>query len=148
MVAFDRRMLRRRKRVPAFSPVPVRPRADGWTPARQAAFIAALSLTHCIRSAAARAGMSRESAYRLRRHPGAASFAAAWDAILDNFGQLGPRKVTPDELWRRAQQGLLQPLVWRGRHTANYWKPDTTALLRLLANRGRAQVWDWSEPGR
>jgi hypothetical protein len=123
----------RRRRVPAFAPVPVRARKDGWTPERQAAFIAALALTRCIRTAAARAGLSRESAYRLRARPDAASFAAAWDAILANHGQPLARKVTALEVGLRARGGLIQPVLWRGRHVANRWKADHLALLRLLA---------------
>lgn len=68
--------------VPTFIPVPVRARSDGWTAERQCAFIAALARTGCVGSAAEAAGMSRETAYRLRRRKGAESFAAAWDSIL------------------------------------------------------------------
>src|SRR4051812_30435887 len=63
----------------AFETVPVKPRHDGWTPARQLAFILRLALLGGVASAAKAVGMSRESAYRLRDHPGAAGFAAAWD---------------------------------------------------------------------
>jgi hypothetical protein len=68
--------------IPSFTPVPRRSRRDGWTVGRQRAFIAALARTRCVGRAAAAAGMSRESAYRLRRRKGAESFAAAWDSIL------------------------------------------------------------------
>jgi len=68
--------------VPSFVPVPVRARRDGWTAERQLTFIAALAQTGSIGQAALAAGMSRESAYRLRRRKGAESFAAAWDSIL------------------------------------------------------------------
>jgi hypothetical protein len=54
-------------RVPAFTPVPVRRRADGWTPGRQAAFLEHLAARLSVTEAAGRVGMSRESAYRLRR---------------------------------------------------------------------------------
>lgn len=62
--------------------IPTRARRDGWTIERQRAFIATLISVGCVRLAAAAAGMSRESAYRLRRRKGAESFAAAWDSIL------------------------------------------------------------------
>jgi hypothetical protein len=68
--------------VPAFTPVPGRARRDGWTEERQRAFIAALDGTGCVGRAAAAVGMSRKSAYRLRRRKGAESFAAAWDSIM------------------------------------------------------------------
>ena len=63
-------------------PSPARPRHDGWTPARQLAFLGALSLTRCVTRSAAAAGMSRKSAYRLRGRPDGALFAARWDQIL------------------------------------------------------------------
>lgn len=68
--------------IPAFTPVPVRARRDGWTAERQRMFIATLADTGCVGRAALAAGMSRESAYRLRRRKGAESFTAAWDSIL------------------------------------------------------------------
>src|SRR3954453_264643 len=67
---------------PPFEPVPCRARRDGWTPERQRAFLHRLAQARSVSRAAVSVGMSRESAYRLRRRPGAASFAAAWDAIL------------------------------------------------------------------
>lgn len=64
------------------SPTPQRFRHDGWTPRRQLAFLDTLARTRSVTRAAAAAGMSRESAYRLRRRPSAALFAAAWDRAL------------------------------------------------------------------
>jgi len=57
-------------------------RGDGWTPRRQLDFLDGLARTRSVTRAARAAGMSRESAYRLRRRPSAALFAAAWDRIL------------------------------------------------------------------
>jgi hypothetical protein len=65
-----------------FDPVPVRARKDGWTPARQAAFIAALRETRCVLEACRRVGLSSESAYRLYRRADAASFRRAWHAAF------------------------------------------------------------------
>ncbi|MCB1719955.1 MAG: hypothetical protein KDK05_32950, partial [Candidatus Competibacteraceae bacterium] len=42
------------------------PRHDGWTPARQAAFLRELAASHCVSAAARAVGMSRQSAYALR----------------------------------------------------------------------------------
>ena len=55
-------------------------RRDGWTTDRQVKFIIALHKTRSVARAAAAAGMSRESAYRLRDRPGHSDFARAWDA--------------------------------------------------------------------
>jgi hypothetical protein len=63
-------------------PVPLRHRGDGWTPCRQREFLAVLARTRSIAGAAAAVGLSRTAAYRLRHHPAARDFAAAWDAAL------------------------------------------------------------------
>ena len=73
---------RRMPRVPAFYPVPIRSRRDGWTPQRQADFLGYLAETGSVMGACEAVGMSRKSAYRLPVRPGAESFAAAWDAAL------------------------------------------------------------------
>jgi hypothetical protein len=125
-------------RVPAFSPVPLRARTDGWTPARQAAFLGALAVTGSVCEAARRVGMSRQSACRLRKRPGAGSFAAAWDAVLRR-GKGPSRKFTPDELAQRALYGLLKPVIYAGRHVATVWKLDKSALLRFLTQLDRGE---------
>ena len=102
----------RGRRVPAFTPVPLRFRADGWTPLRQAAFLGALAETWSVAAAARAAGMSRESAYRLREKPGAESFAAAWDAILAQRPESW--KSTNELLWHRLFYGTLKPVMRGG----------------------------------
>jgi hypothetical protein len=68
---------------PDFTPVPLaRSRADGWTPERQHMFIAALSATGTVDSAARSVGMTRMAAYNLRKRAGAESFAHAWDLAI------------------------------------------------------------------
>ncbi|MBV9931509.1 MAG: hypothetical protein JO013_11265 [Alphaproteobacteria bacterium] len=66
----------------AFTPVPLRTRADGWSPALQLAFIHALADGAKPGEAARALGKNRQNAYALRRRPGAESFAAAWDAAV------------------------------------------------------------------
>jgi len=61
---------------------PRRPRVDGWTADRQLRFLDVLTRTQNITQAATAAGMSRESAYRLRARPSAALFAAAWSRVM------------------------------------------------------------------
>jgi len=68
--------------VPEFDPVALRARHDGWTPARQRAFIEHLVETLSVETAAQLVGMTAQSARALRRRPGAEGFAAAWDAAL------------------------------------------------------------------
>ena len=61
---------------------PAKSRSDGWTADRQLVFLETLAVTRSVSVAAKSAGMSRESAYRLRRRPGAGLFAAAWDRAM------------------------------------------------------------------
>jgi len=66
----------------ADSPKPRKIRRDGWTPERQLRFLNALATTRSTAKAAAFAGMSRESAYRLRNRREGALFGLLWDQIL------------------------------------------------------------------
>ena len=150
----------RRPRIPAFVPVPTRARRDGWSPARQAGFIGALAETGSVAAAAARVGMSRESAWRLRLREGADSFAAAWDAAraigADATGTfweapIAPkRKITPAELRERALEGVLRVVLRGGRHAWTERKPDNSALLRWLRVLDRSRLLppgsEWDGP--
>jgi len=120
-------------RVPPFLPVPVRERHNGWTPRRQADFLGYLAETGSVSAACKRVGKSREAAYKLRRRPGAESFAAAWDAALG----APVRKLTDDELEYRAMRGLIRPVMHGGRYVGVRQKPDNSALLRLIARFDR-----------
>ena len=122
------------RRLPAFVPVPLRTRTDGWTAQRQAEFLAHLALTGLVGKAAKAVGMTRETAYRLRGREGAESFAAAWDTILlrlCGMGAMHARKVTLYELKARALHGTLRPLTYDGAFTDIAQEHDTKALLRL-----------------
>jgi hypothetical protein len=79
-------------------------RRDGWTPQRQLRFIDVLARTRSVTRAAAAAGMSRESAYRLRNRDPNRPFATAWDRIL---AAPAPRKTkghrrSKPSAWRQA----------------------------------------------
>ena len=130
-----------RRRIPAFHPVPLAKRHDGWTPARQAAFIGMLYQTRSVVAAAKAVGMGRESAYRLRKRPGAAGFAAAWDAAM-GFPLAGVNlaraKSTGLPAHYRAKAGLLQVLVRAGAFAGIAKKPDNSALLQHIAQLDRA----------
>ncbi|HWT29433.1 MAG TPA: hypothetical protein VEB68_02275 [Croceibacterium sp.] len=133
-------------RVPPFLPVPLRARADGWTPERQARFIGFLAETGSVAAAARRVGMSRESAHRLRRRPHAASFAHAWEAIvaLRGGGPLHHRKITAEELAELAFHGPFHILIRRQRFVRTWRKPSTSALLRHLRRlEARAAPGGW-----
>jgi hypothetical protein len=59
---------------------------NGWTPVRRAHFLQHLADTGSVAAAARAVGMSRQSAYALRRQPGAEDFARAWDDALADAG--------------------------------------------------------------
>jgi hypothetical protein len=125
-------------RVPAFDPVPLRGRCDGWTPLRQAEFLGHLAVTRSVSAAARAVGMARETAYRLRRRVDAESFAAAWDAALGLTA--GKRKVTSPNLSHRVETGRWRPVVRRGTVLGAVQKHDTSALLALIARLDRAVI--------
>ncbi|HEX8579735.1 MAG TPA: hypothetical protein VF655_09110 [Allosphingosinicella sp.] len=116
--------------LPSFTPVPLRARRDGWTPERQRTFIAALQETRCIAKAAAAVGMARETAYRLRERPGAASFAAAWDSVF-----AAPRP----HLEVRPLTGILVPRMIDGKQVGWRRKVDGRALFNVLRARLRLE---------
>jgi hypothetical protein len=119
-----------------FAPVPVRARRDGWTPDRQRAFIGLLSKGLRPGRAAAQLGMSRKSAYALRCRPGAASFAAAWDAASAAVRARRAALRGPSE-WERAVEGVLHPIRYRRRITAWDRRYNNGALIRLLGQVAR-----------
>jgi hypothetical protein len=141
-----------RLRLPAFTPVPVKRRPDGWTPLRQAEFIGVLAETGSVRAAAEFVGMARETAYRLRRKPGAEDFARAWDVAVAMSGVRPssaravageprthvPPKVSPDDLWRRIVDGRWRPVLRRGKYVGSVHKADNSALLSHVAQLDRS----------
>lgn len=84
-------------------PVRRRPRLDGWTEEKQRRFIEMLADTGLVSAAAKAVGMSRETAYRLRRSPHGAAFARAWDAARHHAGG-----ALEDLAFERAIEGVEQ----------------------------------------
>lgn len=94
----------------SFTPVALdRARHDGWTPQAQRGFIAALFATGSVGAAARSVGMTRMSAYRLRKRAGAESFAAAWAYALSQ----GQARIY-DYAMDRALNGVTTITVRRG----------------------------------
>ena len=91
-------------------------RRDGWTPQRQLAFLDTLAHTRCIAKAARAAGMSRESAYRLRARDPHGLFAAAWDRALKSHNvertKPRPKRRQPFGLGWKSMKGheMYDPL--------------------------------------
>ncbi|MFZ4690837.1 MAG: hypothetical protein ACOYLS_16515, partial [Polymorphobacter sp.] len=124
-----------------FFPVPVQNRHDGWTPEKQRKFVAALSQTASVTQAARSVRMSVRSAHRLRQHPLAAEFRAAWDAALGQaWGRL--EQVALD----RAINGEREMIERNGYLVAERSKPCSDRLLiHLLNARERTQAAERAE---
>ncbi|WP_426163799.1 hypothetical protein [Sandarakinorhabdus sp. DWP1-3-1] len=119
-----------------FLPVPVQNRADGWTPEKQWKFVEALAQSASLTQAARAVRMSVRSAHRLRQHPQAAAFRAAWDAALGQaWGLL--EQVALD----RAVNGERETIERDGFLVAERRKPCSDRLLiHLLAAHERTQA--------
>lgn len=118
-----------------FAPVPVRARHDGWTAARQRAFIVRLALCGSVGKAARAVGMTREGAYRLRGRAGAEGFAAVWDKAL-GWGE--SRMI--DIGIEHAILGETVPIYYRGRQVGErrrYNAGLVIAALNAAARRAR-----------
>ena len=111
----------------AFTPVPLKARRDGWTAARQIGFIHRLAICGCVGTSARGVGMSRESAWRLRKRAGAESFAAAWDEAA---GWGGDRMT--DLGVERCLEGEVRPYYYKGRKCGETIRYDDGLLIAVL----------------
>ncbi|HYG47242.1 MAG TPA: hypothetical protein VD846_04790 [Allosphingosinicella sp.] len=119
----------------AFTPVPVKPRHDGWTVERQKWFILRLALCGCVSVAARGVGMTRKSAYRLRDRPGAGGFAAAWERA-QGWG----RDRTVDVSLERGLLGERVPIVRNGRVVGEIHRHDNRLAMAVLNALDRRAV--------
>jgi len=111
-------------------PVRRRPRWDGWTEEKQRRFIETLADTGLVNVAAKAVGMTRESAYRLRRSAHGAAFARAWDAARHHAGGL-----IEDIAFERAIEGTEQEVLDReGRVIATRLVHDNRLLKYMLSH--------------
>ncbi|MDQ3139514.1 MAG: hypothetical protein M3Q15_02170 [Pseudomonadota bacterium] len=122
-----------------FTPVPVRARRDGWTPALQRGFILLLARGHGTADAARRIGRSRQTAYALRARPGSESFADAWDMALD-FARTARAAAGPALLLRDGEDSMLVPRFYRGRLVGFVQREDHRAALRTLRHLDRLRT--------
>lgn len=118
----------------AFTPVPVKPRHDGWTPERQTGFIHRLALCGCVAAAAREVGMTKKSAYRLRDRAGAESFAAAWERALD----LSDEWIDHTAIMR-IHLGERVPIFYRGRQVGERVRHNDRLLAAALEARNRRE---------
>jgi hypothetical protein len=115
----------------AFTPVPVRARADGWTPKKQYFFILGLARGFKPARAAAILGMTRKTAYELCNKPGAEGFAAAWAAAAARARE---RRMAarPSSLSERARHGEWHPRLDRGRLVGWTHRPANARAMGVL----------------
>ncbi len=117
--------------IPDFAVVPRKgARYDGWTPARQRAFIEALAETGSVNAACKAVNMSQPGAYYLRRQPGAEEFRAAWQKALD----LGVQRIE-DVAMDRALNGVDEPLYSYGKLVGTRKRYNDRLLMFMLRNR-------------
>lgn len=98
--------------------------------ARQVLFLENLSVTGSVRSAAASAQVSHQSAYRARRACGA--FRTAWDAAL-----VVARAAAADTLAARAIDGVTEPVFYHGEEVGTRTRYSDRLLLAHLARLDR-----------
>lgn len=120
----------------AFTPVPVRFRADGWTPRKQYFFILGLARGFTPARAAALLGMTRKTAYELRNKPGAEGFAAAWAAAVARARQRRMAARGPS-LAERALHGEWHPRLYRGRLVGWTHRPASMRAMGVLKRLDR-----------
>jgi hypothetical protein len=121
-----------------FSPAPTRPRHDGWSADDQREFIRRLARGHLVDEAARALGHSRQSAYALRRRPGAEAFSRAWataQALGRSVSEARRCSPTPDLAY--GFETLLVPRFYRGRLVGFVQRKDNAAALRTLAELDR-----------
>ncbi|HYD38753.1 MAG TPA: hypothetical protein VEA60_14135 [Allosphingosinicella sp.] len=117
----------------AFTPVPLRRRADGWTPALQLRFIVALSRGLTPGEAARSVGKNRQNAYALRKRPGAESFASAWDGVVAYVRGIRAegRRPSPGRGFRLPRGAEAEAIARRGAQAMSR-APTEAAARRAL----------------
>jgi hypothetical protein len=124
-------------------PVRRRQRLDGWTEEKQRRFIETLADTGLVNVAARAVGMSRETAYRLRRSAHGAAFARAWDAARHHAGGL-----VEDIAFERAIEGTEQEVInSEGAVVATRLVHDNGLLKWLLSHLKSERYGSARSPG-
>ena len=126
------------KPVVPFAPVPVRPRADGWTVEKQYAFIEALAETGIVEEACRRVGMSDTSAYNLRRRPCGAAFRRAWEVAMDYS-----LHRCEEDAFVRSRKGVARPIFYKGVQVGEWRQFDERLTMFLLRSRRPGRYGKW-----
>ena len=107
-------------------------RADGWTPERIRTFLEALARGESVAAAAAQAGMTARSAYRLCRR--ADAFRLAWDAAL----QSARRRTDAGPIQSRAIHGFVEPIIRHGKVWGERHRFDNRHTMAVLTRLDRS----------
>jgi hypothetical protein len=107
-------------------------RRDGWTPERIRIFLRTLARRGVVAEAARAAGISAKSAYALRNGAKGAAFARAW-AMAGSAARRVAGRVTS-----RVRDGIVVPIVRRGKVWGLRRRPDNPYTMRVLRNLDRA----------
>jgi len=110
-----------------FDPVALRYRIDGWTPDKQREYVETLADTGLARVAAARVGMTEQSAARLRRRPDARAFDLACAAAM----RIGARRIG-SIAFERAIEGTIKRHYYHGELKSEERVFDNRLLVYLL----------------
>ncbi len=121
-----------------FEPVRLRYRHDGWTPDRQLEFIQRLAECGCVDEACRAVGMSRDSAYALRRRPDAQAFRLAWRAAKDVQVER-----LDDAAMARAINGVAIPIFHNGEQVGERRHYDERLTMFLLRYRDPVRYGRW-----
>lgn len=98
------------------------------------AFLTALAERGVVSRAAEAAGINRGTAYRHKE--ASPEFSLAWDAAMEDATD-----VAEEEAFRRAVEGILEPVFYAGEEVATIRKYSDQLLVFLLkARRYRSQV--------
>jgi hypothetical protein len=92
-----------------FTPVPRRPRVNGWNPDKQRAFIAALSATGSKRQSALAIGMQPYGVEQMLKSKGSDSFKAAVERAMAIAAQNGSMKIAQGVADAAARNAQLTP---------------------------------------
>jgi ribosomal protein L20 len=114
---------------PTFTPVTLAERSTGWTAERQRSFIETLAETGSIYDATKAVGMTRQSAYRLRRRSDAREFREAWDVAL-TIAASRLAAIAMD----RAINGVVQDVWYKGEIVGQRRVPSDRLLMFMLRN--------------
>jgi arginyl-tRNA synthetase len=110
-----------------FDPVPLRPRIDGLTPAKQREFVEALADSGLVRVAAARIGVSEQAINRVRRRADARAFDGACAAAF----RIGARRLV-SVAFERPIKGTVKYHTYHGEIVSEQRVYDNRLLMALI----------------